>query len=69
MTRDVLKNIEELLEEIQNDIETPDASYNLRTARQLLDVLYERNEELSVTVNEAVSDDELRERLSDLGYL
>jgi hypothetical protein len=69
MTVDVLMTIEELLEEVQEDIESPDASYKLRTARQLLSVLEQRNEDLSVAVSEAVSDDELRDRLRELDYL
>ncbi|MFC6754033.1 hypothetical protein [Halorubrum tibetense] len=69
MTVDVLMTIEELLEQVQKDIENPDASYKLRTARQLLSILEQRNEDLSVAVSEAVSDDELRDRLRELGYL
>ena len=69
MTVDVLMTIKELLEEVQEDIEGPDASYKLRTARQLLSILDKRNEDLSVAVSEAVSDDELRDRLRELGYL
>jgi len=69
MTRYILETIEELLEGVQEDVENPDASYKLRTARQLLNVLDQRNEELSVAVNEAASEDELRKRLRDLGYL
>ena len=69
MAVDVLMTIEELLEEVQEDIEHPDASYKLRTARQLLSILEQRNEDLSVAVSEAVSDDELRDRLRELDYL
>lgn len=68
MVVDVLMTIEELLREVQEDIDNPDASYRLRTARQLLSVLEQRNEELSVAVSEAVSDDELLNRLRELGY-
>jgi hypothetical protein len=69
MVVDVLMTIEELLEEVQEDIENPDASYKLRTARQLLSILEQRNEDLSVAVSEAVSDDELLNRLRELDYL
>ena len=69
MTVDVIMTIEELLEQVQEDIENPDASYKLRTARQLLSILEQRNEDLSVAVSEAVSDDELRDRLREVGYL
>ena len=69
MTTDTLKTIEALLEEVQGDIENPDARYKLRTARQLLSVLEQRDVDLTVAINEAVSDDELRERLRNLGYL
>ncbi|OYR79734.1 hypothetical protein DJ84_17165 [Halorubrum ezzemoulense] len=69
MTVGVLMTIEELLEQVQEDIENPDTSYKLRTARQLLSIFEQRNEDLSVAISEAASDDELRERLRDLGYL
>ena len=69
MTVDVLMTIVKLLEEVQENIEDPDASYKLRTARQLLSILEQRNEDLSVAVSEAVSDDELRDRLRELDYL
>lgn len=69
MTQDTLIIIKKLLEAVQDDVENPDASYNLRTARQLLSVLEQRDEKVSVALKQAVSDDELRERLRDLGYL
>jgi hypothetical protein len=69
MTTDTLKTIEALLEGVQEDVESPDARYKLRTARQLLSVLEQKNVDLTVALNEAVSDDELRERLRELGYL
>jgi hypothetical protein len=69
MVVDVLVTIEELLGEVQEDIENPDASYKLRTARQLLSILEQRNEDLSVAVSEAVSDEELLDRLRELDYL
>jgi hypothetical protein len=69
MVVDVITTIEELLGEVQEDMDNPDASYKLRTARQLLSILEQRNEDLSVAVSEAVSDDELRDRLRELDYL
>ena len=69
MVVDVLTTIEELLGEVQEDMDNPDASYKLRTARQLLSVLEQRNEDLSMAVSEAVSDDELLDRLRELDYI
>jgi hypothetical protein len=69
MAGDVLETIERLLEGVQKEVDDPDASYKLRTARQLLTVLKQRNEDLSAAVKGVRSDDELRERLQDLGYL
>lgn len=69
MAEDVLEAIEGLLEEVQEEVVDPDASYKLRTARQLLTVLEHRDEGLRAAVKGVGSDDELRERLQDLGYL
>ena len=69
MTTNTLKTIEALLEGVQEDVKNPDARYKLRTARQLLYVLEQKDVDLTVALNEAVSDDELRERLRELGYL
>jgi hypothetical protein len=69
MTVDVLTTMKELLGEVQEDVDNPDAGYKLRTARQLLSVLEQRNEDLSVAVSEAVSDDELLDRLRELDYI
>ena len=69
MAVDVLTTMKELLGEVQEDVDNPDASYKLRTARQLLSILEQRNEDLSVAVSEAVSDDELLDRLRELDYL
>lgn len=69
MVGDVLETIERLLEGVQKEVDDPDASYKLRTARQLLSVLEQRNEDMSAAVEEVESDEELREQLRDLGYL
>jgi hypothetical protein len=69
MVVDVLTTIEELLGEVQEDMDNPDASYKLRTARQLLSVLEQRNEDLSMAVSEAASNDELLDRLRELDYI
>jgi hypothetical protein len=69
MAGDVLETIERLLEAVQKEVDDPDASYKLRTARQLLTILEQRNEDLSAAVKGVESDDELHERLQDLGYL
>ncbi|MDB2275772.1 MULTISPECIES: hypothetical protein [Halorubrum] len=69
MAVDVLTTMKELLGEVQEDVDNPDASYKLRTARQLLSVLEQRNEDLSMAVSEAVSDDELLDRLRELDYI
>lgn len=65
----MITTIEELLGEVQEDMDNPDASYKLRTARQLLSVIEQHNEDLSVAVSEAVSDDELLDRLRELDYI
>lgn len=69
MVVDVITTIEELLGEVQEDMDNPDASYKLRTARQLLSVIEQHNEDLTVAVSEAVSDDELLDRLRELDYI
>ena len=65
----MITTIEELLGEVQEDMDNPDASYKLRTARQLLSVIEQHNEDLTVAVSEAVSDDELLDRLRELDYI
>ncbi|MFC7229269.1 hypothetical protein N0B31_17855 [Salinirubellus salinus] len=69
MTKGTLSTIEELLEGVQQDVNGPDASYKLRSARQLLRVLKQRNEDLDEAIDEAIPDEEILENLRELGYL
>jgi len=69
MTKGTLSTIEELLEEGQQDVDGPDASYKLRSARQLLSVLKQRNEDLDEAFDEAIPDEEILENLREVGYL
>ena len=69
MDKDTLTQIEQLLTEVQQDIENPDTSYKLRTARQLLSIRKQRNEALDEATDEAISDEEILENLRELGYM
>jgi hypothetical protein len=69
MPKSTLETIEELLEGVQQDIGDPDASYKLRSARQLLSVLKKHEEDLDKAVDEAIPDEEVLDNLRELGYL
>lgn len=61
--------IEVLLASVQQEIEDPELTYKLRTARQLLLVYREQNLTYRDTLEGADLDDETTERLVELGYL
>ena len=69
MAKSALSTIEELLEGVQEGVDDPEASYKLRSARQLLSVLKQRNEDLDEAIDEAIPDEEILENLRQLGYL
>ena len=69
MGKTTLETIEELLQSVQKNVEDSDSKYKLRNARQLIQVLQQRNKELDEAIDETITDEEILENLSDLGYL
>ncbi|MDQ2055700.1 hypothetical protein [Halobellus sp. H-GB7] len=58
-----------LLESVIEDTDGADVHFKLRTALQLLDVVRVRNERISDTLSDVDLDDDLEERLRELGYV
>jgi hypothetical protein len=69
MPRATLDTIEELLESVQDDVTDSETIYKIRSARQLLNVLRQKHDDLDEAINETVSDEEIIENLTQLGYL
>lgn len=69
MPKDAMDTIEELLRGVQDDVHDPETVYKVRSARQLLQVLRQKHDDLDEAIDETVSDKEIIENLSDLGYL
>jgi len=69
MPTGTLDTIEELLAGAQDDVADPQASYKLRSARQLVHVLRQQNRDLDEAIDETIPDEEILENLRELGYL
>lgn len=69
MERTVSDTIETLLASVQEQLDDPDLRYKLRTARQLNVVCKDQLSTYRNSLDDAVLDDETRERLENLGYL
>lgn len=63
------ETIEELLKSTQDEIDDPDLTFKLRTARQLVLVLQERQEAGRQALENADLDPSVREDLRNLGYM
>lgn len=66
MADETIETIRTLLESVLEQCDDGEMNYKLRTALQLLDVQENRIDRLTVA---AESDDDLEERLRNLGYL
>ncbi|MGQ4556815.1 hypothetical protein [Halobellus sp. GM3] len=69
MPKTTFETIDTLLEGVQADVEDADLVFKLRTARQLLLLLQEREDAGRQALDEVELDDEARDRLERLGYL
>ncbi|WP_324661940.1 hypothetical protein [Haloarcula sediminis] len=69
MPKTILKTIDELLAGIEEDVDSSETIYKARNARQLIQVLLQRRDDLDEAIDETVTDDEIVENLRDLGYL
>jgi len=69
MTHTPLDTVETLLESVLAETEGEDVHYKLRTALQLVVVARDDHDRATATLSEADLDEDLRERLEDLGYI
>jgi hypothetical protein len=69
MTNTPLETVGALLEGVLAETEDADVHFKLRTALQLLVVALDDRDRATETLAEADLDDELRERLRELGYV
>ncbi|RLM90399.1 hypothetical protein D3D02_06480 [Halobellus sp. Atlit-38R] len=69
MPQNTSDTLASLLESVIEDTDGADVHFKLRTALQLLDVVRVRNERISETLSDVDLDDDLEERLRELGYV
>lgn len=69
MVKTTLETLDELLEGAFDDIDDPDVRYKLRSARQLVQVIQQRQNTLDDAISDAVDDEDIMGRLRDLGYI
>jgi len=69
MTETTLEAIDNLLRGAEDDIDNSDTVYKLRSARQLVEVLKQRQGDRDEAIEDAISDQEVLDNLRDLGYI
>ncbi|MFP4589934.1 MAG: hypothetical protein ACLFMX_02900 [Halobacteriales archaeon] len=69
MAPSIPRTIDALLEGVQSTVDDADASYRLRTARQLLVILDEQVEASQAALEMVDLDPDTQARLRELGYL
>ena len=69
MADTTLETIDELLAGATTEVESEEARFRIRNARQLLAVIRQRHENIDEAIDDAVEDDELVATLQQLGYL
>jgi hypothetical protein len=69
MTQETSETIRTLLESVIERTDDEEIHYKIRTALQLLDVVRVRNEQVSETLSAVELDEDLENRLAELGYL
>jgi DNA-directed RNA polymerase specialized sigma54-like protein len=69
MAETTLGTIDELLEGALEDADDSEMRYKLKSARQLVQVLQQRQDSLGEAVHDAVDDEEIMSSLRDLGYI
>ena len=69
MVKTTLDTLDELLEGAFDDVDDPDVRYKLRSARQLVQVIQQRQNTLDAAITDAVDDEDTIGRLRDLGYI
>jgi transcription termination factor NusB len=68
MPSSTLDTIEELLRSIQKDVTDSETLYKIRNARQLVQVLEQKHDNLDEAIDETITDEEILENLRELGY-
>lgn len=63
------ETIDTLLESVQENVDDADLAFKLRTARQLVVALNEKNKEYKQALKDADLDQDTRDNLRKLGYL
>lgn len=69
MDEAVCDTVDTMLASVQAEVDDPELTYKLRTARQLLVVCKEQNEDFKQTLETVDLDEETAEQLRRLGYL
>jgi len=69
MPRSTLETLDDLLRGAEEDIDNSDVVYKLRSARQLIEVLKQRQDDQDDAIEDAISDEEVLDNLRDLGYI
>lgn len=69
MAETTVETIDELLAGAIEDTDDRDVHYKLRNARQLLEVVRTRHEQLDEAIHEAQVDDEILDNLRESGYI
>ena len=69
MPENALDTIEEILQSVQEDVIDSETAYKIRNARQLVQVVRQKNDDLNEAIDETITDDEIVENLRELGYL
>jgi hypothetical protein len=69
MAENTLETIDELLAGTMGDVDDPNVKYKLRSARQLLQVVQQRHDDLDEAIDGAVEDEDILSNLRDLGYI
>jgi hypothetical protein len=69
MSETTIETIDTLLGSVEESVADPDLGFKLRTARQLLLLIDEREAAGQQALHEADLDPETRDRLQDLGYI
>jgi len=69
MSDSPLGTIKKLVDACIEETDDTGVHYKLRTASQLVDVIQYHNDDLLETLENADTDDELEERLREMGYM
>ena len=69
MSETTLDTLEDLLQGAEEDIDNSDAVYKLRSARQLVEVLRQRQDDRDKAIEDVIDDEEVLDNLRDLGSL